>query len=299
MGQLDFGAALRQLRERTAPATVGLPAGGRRTRGLRRDELAELAGVSEDYVRRLEQGRRHPSAGVMTALARALRLGRAEYEQLCALAGHAAADGQVPREVGAGAVRLLERLDGTPVCLCDAAWNVVAWNGAWAALRCGEPTAHPWDGNLAWRTFSGSPGRVSRTAERAAGFETILAARLRTAALRYPADTALAALVDELRSTSGTFDGLWRTAKTAVVQEDRSVLSHPDVGEVTLDCDLLAVPDDDAVAMIFTARPGSADAARLGEIVGARPATVSPPRPARDRLAQADRGPGWNTGRHE
>lgn len=276
MGQHDFGAALRQLRDRTEPVGIGLPAGGqRRARGLRREELAELAGVSADYVRRLEQGRRHPSVGVVNAIARALRLRRAEYERLCGLAGHTPADGQVPREVGAGTVRLLERLDGTPVCVCDAAWNVIAWNGAWAALQCGEPTAHRRDGNIAWRTFGGAPSRVSRTAERAASFETMLAARLRTAYLRYPADTSLAGLVDELRSTSATFDSLWRTAKTAVAQEDQGVLSHPDVGEVTLDCDLLAVPDDEALAMIFTARPGSADAARLGEIIDGDSAPVS------------------------
>jgi hypothetical protein len=212
---------------------------------------------------------------VVTALARALRLERADYERLCALAGQAPAGGQVPRAVGTGALRLLERLGGTPVCVCDAAWNVVAWNAAWAALQCGEPTASPWDGNLAWRTFSGAPSRVSRTAERAARFETMLAARLRTASLRYPADTSLAALVDELRSTSGPFDRLWRTARTAVAPEDRAVLSHPDAGLITLDCDLLAVPAGDALAMIFTTRPGSADAARLGEIVGGAPAGFS------------------------
>jgi transcriptional regulator with XRE-family HTH domain len=77
-----LGVALRELRERTEPAAVGLPAGGRRrTRGLRREELAELAGVSADYVRRLEQGRGHPSVGVVNAVARALRLERAEYER--------------------------------------------------------------------------------------------------------------------------------------------------------------------------------------------------------------------------
>ena len=116
MGQHDLGVALRQLRERTEPVTVGLPAGGRRrARGLRREELAELAGVSADYIRRLEQGRGHPSVGVLNAIARALRVERAAYERLCALAGHAAADGQMPRVVGAGAVRLLERLGGTAV----------------------------------------------------------------------------------------------------------------------------------------------------------------------------------------
>jgi transcriptional regulator with XRE-family HTH domain len=278
MRRQDFGAALRMLRERTEPTAVGLPADGRRrARGLRREELAELAGVSADYVRRLEQGRSHPSIGVVNAVARALRVERTEYEWLCALAGHAAADGQVPREVRAGAVRLLERLDGAAVCLCDAMWNVVAWNGAWAALRCGEPISHAWEANLAWRTFGNAPGRVSRTLERAAGFERMLAARLRTASLRYRADESLAALIDELRSTSRAFDSLWRTAGTAAAQEDQAVLSHPDVGDVTLDCDLLAVPDGDLLALIFTARPGSADAARLGEIVGGagEPAIVS------------------------
>jgi transcriptional regulator with XRE-family HTH domain len=265
----EFGEALRQLRERTEPARVGLPAGGRRrARGLRREELAELAGVSADYVRRLEQGRSHPSIGVVNAAARALQVERTEYERLCALAGHAAADGQVPREVGAGAVRLLQRLEGTAVCVCDATWNVVAWNGAWAALRCGEPTEHAWGGNIAWRTFGNAPGRVSRTPERAASFEMVLASQLRAASLRYPADEPLAALVDDLRSTSRTFDGLWHTAGTAAAPQDQAVLSHPDVGDVTLDCDLLAVPDGDLLAMLFTTRPGSTDAARLGEIVG-------------------------------
>jgi transcriptional regulator with XRE-family HTH domain len=77
MGLHDLGVAVRTLRERTEPAAVGLPVGGRRVPGLRREELAELAGVSADYVRRLEQGRSHPSAGVVNAIARALRVGRA------------------------------------------------------------------------------------------------------------------------------------------------------------------------------------------------------------------------------
>jgi transcriptional regulator with XRE-family HTH domain len=199
----DLGVAVRRLRESTEPAAAGLPVGGppgggRRVRGLRREELAELAGVSADYVRRLEQGRRHPSAGVVTALARALRVERAEYERLCALAGYAAVDGQVPREAGAAAMRLLERFGGTPVFLADAAWNVVAANGAWPALQCGAPTGHARDWNVAWRTFRSALGGISRSEERAAGFQAMLAARLRDTSLRYPADASLAELVDEL-----------------------------------------------------------------------------------------------------
>jgi transcriptional regulator with XRE-family HTH domain len=265
MSHHHFGAALRRLRERTGPTMVGLPAGGRRrSPGLRREEVAELAGVSADYLRRLEQGRSHPSADVVNALARALGAGRADYERLCQLAGYAAADGRVPAEVGAGVVRLLERLGGAVVCF-DAAWNAVACNGAWEALRCGEPTGHAFDGNVAWRTFGEVPGRVSRTMERAVAFEAMLATRLRTASLRYPADTVLAALVDELRCTSRRFDILWNTAGATAPQEDRAVLRHPEIGDVALDCDVLAAPDGDLRMLILTAAPGSGDAARLDE----------------------------------
>lgn len=235
---------------------------------MRREELAELAGVSADYVRRLEQGRSHPSAGVVNAVARALRLRRGEYERLCALAGYAAADGQVPYEAGPAAMRLLERLGGTPVFLCDAAWNAVAVNGAWMALRFWAPAGHAWDWNVAWRTFCHPHGGVRRTAEHAANFEAVLASRLHTAALRYPADASLAALVDELRSTSRTFDTLWRTPGTDLTYDNRTVFRHPDGRDVTLDGNVLAVPGDDLLAVVFTASPGSADAARLAEIVG-------------------------------
>ncbi|WP_284750371.1 helix-turn-helix domain-containing protein [Amycolatopsis sp. RTGN1] len=277
MALRDLGAAVRWLRENTEPAVVGLPARGvRRVRGLRREELADLAGVSADYVRRLEQGRSHPSAGVVSAIARALRVSRADYERLCALAGYAAADGQVPRAAGAGAMRLLDRFGATPVFLTDAAWNVVAVNGAWLALECGAPTGHARDWNVAWRTFRSALGGISRTDERAAGFQAMLVARLRSTYVRYPVDASLAELVDELRSTSRPFDTLWRTSRTVGAYENRAVFRHPEGGEITLDGNLLDIPGDDLMAVVLTAAPGSADAARLGELVGAsgRPSVV-------------------------
>lgn len=272
MSLSELGAAVRWLREHTEPAAAGLPAGGlrnngRRVRGLRREELAELAGVSADYIRRLEQGRRHPSAGVVTAIARALRVGRADYERLCALAGYAAVDGQVPREAGAAALRLLERFDGNPAFLADAAWNVVAVNGAWLALGGGASTGTARDWNVAWRTFCDARGEIDRTEEHQAGFRAVLAARLRDAYLRYPADAALAELVDELRSTSRPFDTLWRTPKTVSAYENRAVFRHPDGGGITLDGALLEVPGDGLMAVVLTAAPDSADAARLDEVV--------------------------------
>ncbi|WP_326950179.1 helix-turn-helix transcriptional regulator [Amycolatopsis sp. NBC_01307] len=272
MSLSDLGAAVRWLREHTEPAAAGLPVGGlrtngRRVRGLRREELAELAGVSADYIRRLEQGRRHPSAGVVTAIARALRVGRADYERLCALAGYAAVDGQVPREAGAAALRLLERFAGTPAFLTDAAWNVVAVNGAWMALGGGAAAGSARDWNVAWRTFCDAREEIARAEEHQAGFRAVLAARLRDTYLRYPADAALAELVDELRSTSRPFDTLWRTPKTVSAYENRAVFRHPDGGGITLDGALLEVPGDGLMAVVLTAVPGSADAARLDEVV--------------------------------
>jgi transcriptional regulator with XRE-family HTH domain len=274
MALSDLGAAVRRLREHTEPAAAGLPVGGlrnngRRVRGLRREELAELAGVSADYIRRLEQGRRHPSAGVVTAIARALRAGRADYERLCALAGYSAVDGHVPREAGAAAMRLLERFDDTPAFLTDAAWNVIAVNGAWMALGGGAPTGSARDRNVAWRTFCDAREEIDRTDEHRSGFQAVLAARLRDAYLRYPADASLAELVDELRSTSRPFDTLWRTPKTVSAYENRAVFRHPDGGGITLDGALLDVPGDGLMAVVLTAAPDSADAARLREVVRA------------------------------
>lgn len=267
MERQEFGAAVRQLREMTSPAAVGLPAGRRRVRGLRREELGELAGMSADYVRRLEQGRSHPSAGVVNAIGRALRVGRAEYERLCALAGYAAADGQVPNEVGPGALRLLERFTDTPMFVSDAAMNLVAVNSAFLSLGHWQLTGDPWDWNIAWRTFCDPFHGFQQSAADATDHQAILVTRLRGALLRYPADASLAALVDELRSRSGLFDSLWRTPRPVTAYESSADFIHPEAGAVTLVGSLLAIPGDDLSALMLTAAPGSADAARLAEIV--------------------------------
>ncbi|MDY7087966.1 MAG: helix-turn-helix domain-containing protein [Actinomycetota bacterium] len=281
MERHEFGAAVRQLREGTAPAAVGLPTGRRRTQGLRREELGDLAGMSADYVRRLEQGRSHPSAGVVNAIARALRVGRADYERLCALAGYAAADGQVPTEIGPGAMRLLERFTDTPMFVSDAAMNLVAVNKAFLALGHWELTGDPWEWNIAWRTFCDPFHRFQQSPADATDHQAVLVAQLTSAQLRYPADVALAALVDELRSRSRLFDTLWRTPRPVTAYESSASFVHPDGEAVTLVGNLLAIPGDDLAALMLTAAPGSADAARLAEIVGdaGEPAIVRVGRP--------------------
>lgn len=272
---------MRRLRESTAPATVGLPAGRRRTQGLRREELGELAGMSADYVRRLEQGRSHPSSGVVNAIARALRVGRADYERLCALAGYAAADGQVPDEIGPGAMRLLERFTDTPMFVSDTAMNVIAVNNAFLALGHWDLTGDPWDWNIAWRTFCDPINRFQQSAADATDHQAVLVAQLISAQLRYPADASLAALVDEMRSRSRLFDTLWRAPRPVTAYESSGAFLHPDGGAVTLVGNLLAIPGDDLTALMLTAAPGSADAARLTEIVddAGEPAIIKVGRP--------------------
>jgi transcriptional regulator with XRE-family HTH domain len=278
-----LGTALRGWRERLGPAQVGLAEVGpaevglagnrrRRARGLRREELAELAEVSADYLKRLEQGRGRPSAGVVNSLARALRLSRAEYEYFCALAGHPATEtGSVPRRIGPGPQRLLDRLDGTAVCLCDATWTVLAWNASWEALQCGERAAviDDRERNLAWRLFVGPPGRVRRSPEARARFEATLVADLRAAVLRYPADQDLADLISSLEAASSSFATRWSSGSTTRYQDDRVIIDHPAAGDIAVDCDILTIRDGDLRAVVFTAEPGSADAARLqGSVAG-------------------------------
>ncbi|WP_164701640.1 helix-turn-helix domain-containing protein [Modestobacter sp. KNN46-3] len=269
MERHEFGAAVRHLRESTDPSGVGLPVGGRRVPGLRREELGELAGMSADYVRRLEQGRSHPSAGVVKAIARAMRVGRADYERLSALAGYAAADGQVPTDLGPGATRLLERFSDTPMIVTDAAMNVVAVNSGFLALEHWDLTGERWEWNVAWRIFCHPFAAFQQSDADAADHETIQVAQLRAALLRYPGDASLAAMVDEMRTRSRRFDTLWRAPRPVAAYESSATFTQSDGDSLTLVGNLIAIPGDDLAAVMLTAEPGSRDAARLVEVVGA------------------------------
>ncbi len=189
----ELADLLRLWRDRLTPAGAGLPAGPRRRApGLRREELALLAGISVDYLTRLEQARaEHPSAQVVGALARALRLSDDERNHLLLLAGHALPDeGQVPTLITAGVQRLLDRLVDVQVSVHDASWNLVAWNPLWAALL-GDPSALSGrDRNLVWRYFTAGPQRIVRMAEAVEAFEEGMVADLRTTMGRWPDDRA-------------------------------------------------------------------------------------------------------------
>jgi hypothetical protein len=266
MTTADFGQAVRRWRDRTPPDAAGLPAGGhRRAAGLRREELALLAGISVDYVTRLEQGRATaPSAQVVEALCRALRLSGEEREHLFRLAGLAPPGrGMVPGSVTPSVQRLMDRLAGTPVAAFDAIWNLVTWNPLWAALT-GDPSAlRGNERNVIWRHFLGDGGVMEQTAQQKADFETAMAADLRTATARYPADPRVRRLIADLTAGSERFAALWESGVVGVHQAARKTMRHPRVGALLLDCDVLSVAGNDLRMVAYTAEPGTEAADRL------------------------------------
>ena len=264
----EFGQAVRRWRDRGSPEAAGLPAGGRRrAAGLRREELAMLAGISVDYVTRLEQGRASsPSAQVVEALARALRLSETERAHLFRLAGLVLpGPGTVPRYITPSVHRLLDRLSGTPVAVSDATWTLLTYNQPYAALM-GDPSE--WRGNQrngVWRNLvEPRASRVRQAPEARRAFEAALVSDLRTATARYPADRRLRQLVADLHASSPRFAELWDSGAVGRHQAtERKTIDHPQAGTLTLDCDVLTVRGSDLRIMIYTAEPGTEDAERL------------------------------------
>jgi transcriptional regulator with XRE-family HTH domain len=285
----EFGQAVRRWRDRAAPESAGLPAGGRRrAAGLRREELAGLAGISVDYLTRLEQGRAtSPSSQVVEALARALRLSDAERELLFRLAGLAAPGHDVvSARVTPSVQRLLDRLAHTPVAVYDAAWNLIVANRPYDALMGETSSLRGIERNAVWRHLIGPGSRAVDTPDEHAWLQSMLVADLRMTAARYPADHELKRLVAQLTAQSPRFAELWQSNEVgSPQQQDRhKVIDHPDVGLIALDCDTLTVAGDGLRIMVYTAEPGTADAERLAlAIVLGTQSVVSSP-----LLADAD-----------
>lgn len=267
----DLGALLRSWRDRLSPADVGLRTGStRRATGLRREELASLAGLSVDYVVRLEQGRaRRPSAQVAGALARALQLSDAERDHLFTVADLLPPSPQdVPAHIPPGVQRLVARLGEVPLAVFTASWDLLTWSPLWAALL-GEPI-QPAGGraNLIRSHFNGEGlGKgdsciVSRSLGVAA-FEASLVADLRRVQGRYPGDRQVAALIQELHGSSGLFRRLWDSGVVGEHQSERKVLHSNVVGDVELDCDVFTVAGTDLRIVAYTAAEGSDAAAKL------------------------------------
>ncbi|MEU6549509.1 helix-turn-helix transcriptional regulator [Streptomyces sp. NPDC046915] len=265
MARQELARFLRDRRASLSPQEFGLPAGApRRTPGLRREEVAELAHMSVDYYTRLEQARGpRPSPRILEALAAALRLAPAERGHLFRLAGSAAPPGAGPvRRVRPHVAQMLERLPETAAIVTDASYGLVAVNPLARILLGGDLVAGTT--NLARRRFLGE-GRTYESSG-AQEFGHIAAARLRRAAGRYPHDPRLSSLLRELRAGSEEFRQLWEMHTVHAPGHRTKRLDHPVLGRLRLNCDVLLVPEDDQEVVLITADPGSPSARTLRQV---------------------------------
>ncbi|MFV2106658.1 helix-turn-helix transcriptional regulator [Micromonospora sp. LOL_015] len=237
---------LRRRREAIRPAEVGIAVGPRRRiAGLRREEVAMLAGMSVDYVVRLEQGRSsQPSTQLLGALARALRLSDDERDHLFHLAGHQPppADG-VARLARAGLVRMLDLLGDTAAMVVSDLGEVLAQN-ATAKLLTGDHTGFTGVRRyLAYRWFAEPDSRPVHPPAEQERHSRQLVADLRAVAGRRCDDPTVTGLIARLQAASSEFRRLWAEHEVGTRRADRKTFVHPRVGPIVLDCETLVTPD--------------------------------------------------------
>jgi transcriptional regulator with XRE-family HTH domain len=270
MDRAELADFVRRSRERLRPHEVGLPGGPRRrTPGLRREEVSQLAGISADYLMRLEQARSpQPSTQVLAALARALRLTEDERDHLYNLAGHRPPAGRLAgNHVRPGLLHLLDQLTATPAQILNDLGDVLAQNAMAQALFgnvCSERRHDcDLDHNILWRWFNDPALRHAFPADEHDHQSHRLVADVRAAAARRGYDADSTALVERLSASSTEFTSLWRLHEVAVPRHSRMRVLHPQVGPIVLDCEIMLTPSEDQRLLIFTAPPGAPDTNQL------------------------------------
>jgi transcriptional regulator with XRE-family HTH domain len=264
-----LGAFLRSRRDRTQPEDVGVAAqAGRRVPGLRREEVASLAGVSADYLRRVEQGRVLPSVDLLDALADALQLGAADRLHLEALADRARGRRRQPPPTTAARPSLLRTLDAlapTPAVVLGRCCEVLAWNPTGAALDQAVAQRPPQERNVARRIVLEPSARELYPDWEALVQEVADVLRLNTA--RFPDDGGLATLVDELLAASRTFARCWERLDVFEKSFGRKVLDHPLVGRLELTYEAFEIaPGSGQALLVYTAEPDSPTAQAIEEL---------------------------------
>ena len=269
MNRDELADFLRSRRARVTPPEVGLPSGDRRrTPGLRRQEVAQLAGMSIDYYIRLEQGRGpHPSRQVLNALARALMLNQDERAHLFHLAGQPVDTPRIREDVPSGLLHLIAFLEEVPAYVLDARYDIRAWNPL-ASVLMGNLDAQPPERRNVIRWVFMSPDIAEHLSDEEKGrFARASVADLRAASGRYPDDQPLQALVAELLGLSPEFAELWARHEVQVRREQRKQVTHPLIGTIDAICQVMAVPDrDDLRLVLYTTEPGSRSHQALREL---------------------------------
>jgi transcriptional regulator with XRE-family HTH domain len=263
----ELSEFLRTRRARLKPEDVGLPYFGRQRRvpGLRREELAQLAGVSVAYYTRLEQGNgRNVSAEVLDSIARALRLTDAEHAHLTHLAKpkHKKKQTARPQQARAALRHLLDALDGVPAYIGGRRTEILAWNrmaaavfGDWARLPAQER-------NWARLVFLHPEYRELYVDWEQKAIDIVCVLRMDAGC--YPDDPRLSALVGELSVKSEDFRRLWATHDVKEKSHGVKRMRHPLVGEMSLNYEGFRLADDSDLSLVtYHAEPGSPSAEAL------------------------------------
>ncbi|MFF7195761.1 helix-turn-helix transcriptional regulator [Streptomyces sp. NPDC008079] len=271
---------LRTRREALQPEDVGLPRGPRRrTRGLRREEVAALSGMSTDYYGRIEQARGpQPSAPMLGAIARGLHLSLDERDHLFRMAGHSAPErGSGSDHVSPGLMRILGRLDDTPAqVMTDLGETLTQTRMALALL--GDETGHTGMArSFGYRWFTDPVTRRIYPEADHPTHSRIFTAGLRETLSRQGPGSRAAALVDALLAVSPEFATLWSAHEIGVRHpDDLKRIRHPEVGVLHLHCQVLQDPAQSQTLLVFTATPGtdSYEKLQLLSSLGERGATA-------------------------
>jgi transcriptional regulator with XRE-family HTH domain len=261
----ELGEFLRSRRAQIRPEDVGFKVGrGRRVEGLRREEVAALASVSVDYVKRLERGKIRPSEAVLGSLARALRLDADERTHLFALADQAtsAHDLNDLEDVRPGLLRLLAAVEPLPAFIVGPWLDLLAWNPTASALFCGFERRPAEERNMARLIFLDP--EISKLF-RAGGWDgSGLVSSLRIRYEREQPDRRVQALISELKERSPQFHRCWEERRVVKRMKGRKTFDHPEVGVIELDWDRLTVAGAGGqVLMVYSAEPGTPAATAL------------------------------------
>lgn len=263
-GNGALGTFLRERRTRLDPAALGYAGGRRRTPGLRREEVAQRAGISATWYSWLEQGRGGaPSPHALDGLAEALLLTDAEREHLFVLGLGRPPEVryQPPGGVTPRLQRVLDALDGSPAIIRTATWDVIAWNRAATAVLADYPALPPADRNILRLLFLDPKRReIDVDWENVARF---IVGVFRGDTVRTGAAAIVQPLVDELRARSPDFARMWRDSEVRNSCEGTRHLRHGALGEIALEFSAFVVDGRPDLAMLVYSPLSDNDAARI------------------------------------
>jgi transcriptional regulator with XRE-family HTH domain len=249
---------LRRRRETLQPADVGLPAGPRRrTRGLRREEVAALAVMSADYYTRLEQQRGpQPSEQMLAALARALRLTAGERDYLFQLAGHnPPAAMSAATHVAPALLRVLDRLSDTPALILSSLGETLVQNRMAEALFGDKSGYTGLARSEIYRWFTDPAERLRYPEDDRDRQSRAQVANLRAAYGAMGPNSRAGELVRALQKESPEFAALWERHEVARRFADHKTLIHPELGPIEVDCQVLFTEDQSQALLVLTAPP--------------------------------------------